>query len=268
MTKAIFTARNLHALTVMLPARTASHFNRISCSALSVETGEHRHFEQADRTYVMLALPAVPLPKRKFLEEYQELVIRVDGSMDIRLSDYARLFSHSLEDTTAIRGVPTFVPLSEFGYDFIGQAHDFELLRSGKLLFGSVRWLVPDERTGPIVASVEPGSGHGEVMIRCEKVDFKLASVVLYIDASFGDPVSVEQVLPDGTRHPLSYLPVGVDMVGDKSIFREAYVEGFRTGFARELAILLKFNRSGEGYFAAVGQTVTRFKANQIVQVP
>lgn len=268
MSDSLFTARNLHALPVAVPAQVAAHFNSLSESASSVIPGEHLHFEEVDANYLMLAVPAAPLPKEKFIEEYQKLEVRIDGSRRVRLSRYPRLFSHSLSDGSEIRGVPTLVPLTEFGDDFIGQAHDFELLRDGVKIFGPVRWLVSDARTGPIIALVEGGPGPGEVSFHCRKIDFKLMSAVLYIDAAFGDPVSVQQVLPDGSRRDLSFQPVGIDMVGDQPIFREAYVEGFQAGFSRELQIRLKFDRSGEGYFAAVGQTFTEMAANQIIQVP
>ncbi|MDT8320409.1 MAG: hypothetical protein RQ826_07765 [Xanthomonadales bacterium] len=260
--------KNVHALTVELPAEAARFYNQAGEQAKGVVEGEHVHFEEKNRRYVMIAVPAAPLPKDQFIAEYERLEVLVNGRQRVRLADHPRLFSRNLDDADYIRGAPTFVPEEIFGDDFIGQAHDFELLRDGVRIFGPVRWLVPDERTGPTVAAVKGGPGIGEVTIELEKVDFRLMALVVYLDARFGDPVSVEQVLPDGQTEPLAIRTVGNDMVGDQEIFREAYLEGFSAGFARNLAVRLRFEQSGEGYFAAVGQTYTTYNGNRIIDVP
>lgn len=258
----------LHAALFELPASTAKHFNAIAARAGKIPEIEHMHFEEKDQRYIMLAIPGNPLPEAKYFEEYKKLEILVDGKQRIKLSEHPRLFSHDKNDYGVIRGTPTIVPLSVFPDDFVGNAHDFELLREGKRIYGPVRWLVPDERTGPIISAVKPGTGKGEVIFDFEKIYFKLLMVVLYLDARFDDPVSVEQVLPDGTTLPLRIRMVGVDVVGDEEIFREAYVDGFQTGISREVSIRLKFNKSGKGYFAAVGQAYTRYEANLVIEVP
>lgn len=264
----IFEAKNLHAVLFELPASTARHFNAIADRAKGMVAGEHMPFAERDQRYIMLAIPAAPLPKQQFIKEYQRLEVLVDGEQRIRLADFPRLFSHSLDDHSQIRGVPTIVPLEEFPPNFIGEAHDFELLRDGIRIFGPVRWLVPDERTGPVVTSVNSGQEKGEITFEWEKIDFKLMAVVIYVDAAFQDPISIVQVLPDGSSSPLTLRAVGLDMMGDQPIFRESYVEGFHAGFARELTIRIRFRESGTGYFAAVGQLYTTFAANQVIDVP
>lgn len=265
---AMFEAKNLHATTFNLPAETARYLNEIADRAKGVAEGEHMHFAEEDKQYVMLAVPAAPMSKAKFLAEYQKLVVLVDGKQRIRLADYPRLFSHNTSNPDEIRGVPTIVPVEVFGEGFLGQAHDFELFHDGKSIHGPVRWLVPDDRTGPIVTSVEGGPGKGEVTFRWEKVDFRLMTAVMYMDAAFGEPVAVEQVLPDGTTTLLKVQTVGVDMVGDQQIFKESYVEGFHAGFAKELIVRFRFEHSGQGYFSAVGQAKTQFDANRVIRVP
>lgn len=264
----MFQAKNLHAVLFELPASTARHFNAIADRAKGMVAGEHMPFAERDQRYIMLAIPAGPLPKDQFIKEFQKLEVLVDGEQRIRLADFPRLFSHSLDDHSQIRGVPTIVPLEEFPPKFIGEAHDFELLRDGSRIFGPVRWLVSDERTGPIVTAVKSGPGKGEITFDLEKIDFKLMSIVIYVDANFQDPLSIVQILPDGSSSPLTLRAVGVDMMGDQPIFRESYVEGFHAGFARELTIRLHFQESGIGYFAAVGQLYTTFTANQVIDVP
>ncbi len=261
-------AKNLYATTVELPAETARFYNEAGRRAQDVVEGEHAHFTEENRRYLMLAVPAAPLPKGQFLAEYARLEVLVDGHKRVRLADHPRLFSRNLDDPAYIRGVPTFVPAEVFGGDFFGQAHDFELLRDGVRIFGPVRWLVPDERTGPIVAAVKGGPGTGEVTIELEKIDFKMMALVVYLDARFGDPITVEQVLPDGQSKPLTVRTVGNDIVGDQRIFREAYLEGFSAGFARNLAVRLRFEQSGKGYFGAVGQAYTTYDGNRIIDVP
>lgn len=265
---AMIEAKNLHALTVEVPASTARFYNEAAERAEGVLEGEHVHFPEEDRRYVMLAVPAEPLPKEKFLHEYSRLEVLVDGDRRIRLSDHPRLFSRSLDDPELIRGVPTFVPAALFPDDFIGNAHDFELLRDGVRIFGPIRWLVPDARTGPIVADVQGGPGKGEVTVKLERVDFRLMALVVYLDTDFRDPLLVEQILPDGSSKPIELRVVGVDMVGNQEIFQEAYVEGFAPGFARELDVRIRFGRSGSGFFGAVGQTYTTYDGNKIVRVP
>ncbi len=260
--------KNLHALTFELPAATARHLNGLAGRAGQLTAGEHMHFPEKDQRYIMLAVPAGPLPKQRFLEEYGKLEVLINGEQHVRLADYPRLFSYDLEDESLIRGVPTIVPVENFPDGFIGAAHDFELLRDGKRIFGPVRWLVPDARTGPIVTEVKGGPGKGEVTINFEKVDFRLMSAVLFMDARFDPPLSVEQVLSDGSTAPLKFRMVGTDIVGGEHIFREAYVDGFTPGFARELAIRLRFDRSGPGYFAAVSQAYTTFTGNRVIDVP
>lgn len=261
-------AKNLHAVLFEMPAATARHVNQIADGADEVSPDEHMHFKEQDQRYLMLAVPAAPLPKQQFIEEYQKLEVLIDGNMRVRLADYPRFFSHSMDDYSEIRGVPTIIPLEEFPEDFVGNAHDFELLREGKRIFGPVRWLVRDERTGAIATSVNGGPGKGEVTVELEKIDFKLPAAVMYMDGLFGEPVSVEQVLPDGSSAPLKFTYVGVDMVGDKTIFREAYVEGFQAGFARDLTIRFVFPQSGTGYVAVVGQIYTMLDANRVIVVP
>lgn len=266
--EAVLEAKNLHATTVEVPASTAAFFNAAGERAKGVLPGEHSHFDETDRRYVMLAVPAAPMPEAAFLAEFERLEVRVDGSWRIRLADYPRLFSRNLDDPDIIRGVPTIVPEHIFPADFIGSAHDFELLRDGSRIFGPVRWLVPDERSGPIVTAVRGGPGKGEVTFELEKIDFRLMALVVYLDSRFGDPLSVEQVLPDGQVRPLSVKLVGEDTVGDQRIFREAYLEGFTAGFARNLEVRIRFDHSGEGYFGAVGQAYTRYQGNRIIDVP
>ena len=265
---AVFEARNLHAATFELPAETARHLNSLADRAEGVSSGEHAHFPEEDKKYVMLAVPAAPLPKDRFLEEYVKLEVLIDNNQRIRLADHPRLFSRTPSKTTEIRGVPTIVPLEVFGDDFLGEAHDFELFHEGKSIFGPVRWLVTDDRTGPTVASVKGGPGKGEVTFELEKVDFRLMTAVIYMDAAFGEPLSITQVLPDGSETELKARTVGLDMVGDQKIFQELYVEGFTAGFARNLKVRLRFNHSGEGYFSLVGQANTKFDANKVISVP
>lgn len=261
-------AKNLHALVFEMPAATAKHANDIAQRANEILPNEHMHFDERDEQYLMLAVPAAPMPKEKFIEEYQKLEVLIDGNRRVRLADYPRFFSHSVNDHGEIRGVPTIIPLDEFPEDFAGNAHDFELLREGKRIFGPVRWLVRDERTGAIAKSVNGGPGKGEVTVTLQKIDFKLPAAVMYMDGLFGEPVSVEQVLPDGSSAPLRFNYVGVDMVGDQTIFREAYVEGFQAGFSRDLTIRFVFPESGKGYVAVVGQIYTTLAANRIIDVP
>lgn len=264
----MFEPKNLHAAMVEVPADTARLYNDASRQARNVVEGEHLHFPEQDRRYVLLAIPASPLPKQQFLDEYRRLEVRVDGKQRIRLVDHPRLFSRKLDDAEYIRGVPTFVPEEAFPSRFAGEAHDFELLRDGVRIFGPVRWLVPDDRTGPIVAAVRGGPGKGEVTIELEKIDFRMMALVVYLDARFGDPIGVEQVLPDGQAAPLTVRTVGNDVIGDHSIFREAYVEGFTAGFARNLSVRLRFTQSGRGYFGAVGQILTTYDGNRVIDVP
>lgn len=263
-----FEAKNLHALIFEMPAATAKHANEIAAKANDVSPGEHKHFDENDQRYLMLAVPAAPLPKQKFIEEYQKLEVLIDGERRVRLADYPRFFSHTVNSPEEIRGVPTIIPLNEFPEDFAGNAHDFELLHDGKSIFGPVRWLVRDERTGAIARSVNGGPGKGVVTVEMEKIDFKLSAAVMYMDNLFGQPTAVEQILPDGSSSPLVFRYVGVDMVGDQTIFREAYVEGFQAGFSRSLTIKFTFPESGKGYVAVVGQIYTTFEANRLIDVP
>ena len=265
---AVFEAKNLHAATFELPAATARYLNELADKAAGVSHGEHAHFPEEDKTYLMLAVPAAPLPKESFLKEYAKLEVLIDNKQRIRLADHPRLFSRTPSKPDEIRGVPTIVPLEVLGNNFFGEAHDFELMRDGKSIFGPVRWLVTDDRTGPTVTSVQGGPGKGEVTFDLEKIDFRLMTAVVYMDAAFGEPLAITQVLPDGSEAQLKARTVGLDMVGDRRIFQELYIEGFTVGFARTLKLRVRFNHSGKGYFSLVGQANTKLDANKLIDVP
>lgn len=267
-----FRPANLHECPVEFDRSAAEFINRQAARASdnSVLEGEHVSLEEQDRRYLMFALPGFTREKRNFLDLVRRLDVRIDDDRTIHLADWPRFHSYSLDRRAEIvRGTPVIVPMAEVGGEsFTGDAHDAELFVDGESTGLRKRWLVPDERSGPIAESVRGGPGPGEVTFRFRETDFSSMSIVFYTDARFGDPVYVQQITGRGRRTPLSYRQVGVDMVGDRELWLEGYVEGFQPGLTDRFDIRMKFTRSGEGYFAAVGQMLTRAEANRTIDVP
>ena len=235
----------------------ADHFNRAAERAGEVLAGEYVRFEPG--AYFSIATPmAESYPREEFVASYQDLWARIDGTTNLRLASYPRLFSNSNADWRRIRAVPTYVPKSELPAEFFGAVHQVELLQGDRPLFGPVPRLFHTPTSGCLFSHIEDGPGKlvVEVVGNLEALE-RTGTIVVFSDPVFGEPLGVAQVHEDRSVVPLAYTLLGRDHVGDLMVFNEGLVRGV-TARGPRVVIELYFRERGTGLAAALYAGHTR----------
>src|SRR6266852_3559997 len=204
-------------------ADVAGYFNTAARNAGGVLPGEFLPIEPGQ--YCSIACPSTGLPREQFIQAYPELVVRLDGDLELRLGKFPRLFSAHPRDASILRGVPTYIPKSQFPDDFFGKAHSLELFQGEVSIFGPVQRFFHTTASGSVFNHLEDGPGRlvVEVVGNLSMLE-RAGQIVFFTDPVFGEPIGAAQLHDDGSTVALTYDLLGKDYVGDTMLFNEGVV--------------------------------------------
>jgi hypothetical protein len=201
-------------------AAAAAHFNDAAARASGVLPGEFREFSPGEK--FSIACPTKPVPREDFIAAYRRLRAVIDGEVEIVLGDHPHLFSYAPDDPGRIRGNPTYIPKSTMPADFFGRTHVLEVYQDDVRIFGPADRFFHSATSGAVFNQIE--DGHGRLVLEVRGDLGSLArhgEVVFFTDPAFGEPTSVTQLDDDGSSRALDWNMLGVDAVGDVSLFNE-----------------------------------------------
>jgi hypothetical protein len=237
-------------------ADVAAHYNEAARAASGVLPGEFLPFEPG--LYCSIACPSTGLPREQFIQAYHQLRVRLDSERELRLGEFPRLFSAHPRDAGILRGVPTYIPKTQFPDDFFGQAHTLELFQGAVSIFGPVQRFFHTTTSGSIFQQLEDGPGRLVVEIVGDlSILERVGQVVFFTDPAFGEPTGAAQLFDDGSSAALQYDLLGKDHVGDTMLFNEGVVVDVKPRGPRAV-VELYFPHKGTGLAGALFSGHTR----------
>lgn len=244
----------------------AEHFNAAAARAHGVL--EHEFVPFSPGTAVSVACPTRPLPRPAFVAAYSRLRVVLDGSLEFALRDHPHLFSAHPADHDALRGVPTYLPVSLFPEGFLGRPHSVELMLDQRRVFGPAERFFHTPTTGALFNQIEDAPGALVLEVRGNlEVLARRGEVVFFTDPAFGEPVAVTQLEEGNASIPLDWHLLGRDRVGDVVLFNEWVAVGIQPR-AERLVLEARFANRATGLAAALYSGHTRdtaFRADATV---
>jgi hypothetical protein len=244
----------------------AAHFNAAAARASGVMPGEIREFSAGQA--FSIACPTKPVPRAQFVAAYQQLRAVLDGETEIVLSDHPRLFSDATHDPSMVRGNPTYIPKSLMPADFFGRKHVLEVFQGDVRIFGPADRFFHTPTSGAVFNQIEDGHGRLVLEVRGDLgVLARHGEVVFFTDPAFGEPTGVTQLDDDGSSRALDWEMLGIDRVGDVTLFNEWVAVGVAPRGER-VVLEVAFPNRATGLAAALYSGHTRdtaFRADATV---